>query len=139
MEGSKASLIKSGKDDTPRKKKVKKKVKKTAEKTGEDNSFFNGTLAAELNDLQDDIVSHDTKKEEEEEEEEYSKHPYSTASVVLRSQPTEKFYIETDGNTNLLTIRVTYLFLIWDSFFFISNSIHFIKYNIVSFKFLNTI
>lgn len=74
---------------------MKKKVKKPAEKTEDD--LFASTLAAELTDIQDDIISHDAKKEVDEEEEGYSKHPYSTASAVLRSQPTEKFYIETDG------------------------------------------
>ena len=108
VEGSKASLIKSSKEGTPRKKKAKKKVKKDPEKTGIDN-FFDSTLSADLSELKDDIVSHDTKRDEEEEEEEKEefKHPYSTASVVLRSQPTEKFYIETDGKQKAKYIITT--------------------------------
>lgn len=66
--------------------------------------MFDSTLAADLSELQEDIVSHDTKRDDEEEGEEYSKQPYHTTSVVLRSQPTEKFYIETDGKTLRSTI-----------------------------------
>lgn len=66
--------------------------------------MFDSTLAADLSELQEDIVSHDTKRDDEEEGEEYSKQPYHTACVVLRSQPTEKFYIETDGKTRYFII-----------------------------------
>lgn len=89
-------MIKSPKEGTPRKKKVKKKVKKTTE-SADDSNFFDSTLAADLSEIQDDVIAHDAKVDEEEEEEGYSKQPYSTASAALRSQPTEKFYIETDG------------------------------------------
>ncbi|XP_052801430.1 transmembrane protein 237-like [Mya arenaria] len=93
VNGSKASLIKSPKDGTPRKKKTKKKDKKA--ERGETEAGFDNTLTAELTDLQDDIIPHDAKRDEEEEEE-YKK-PYATGSHAVRSQPTEKFYIETDG------------------------------------------
>ncbi|WAR02136.1 TM237-like protein, partial [Mya arenaria] len=92
VNGSKASLIKSPKDGTPRKKKTKKKDKKA--ERGETEAGFDNTLTAELTDLQDDIIPHDAKRDEEEEEE-YKK-PYATGSHAVRSQPTEKFYIETD-------------------------------------------
>ncbi|KAH3890088.1 transmembrane protein 237-like [Dreissena polymorpha] len=95
VDGSKASLIKTPKDGTPRKKKVKKKVKKPTD-TVEPEGAFDNTLVAELTDLQDDIVTHDSKKDDDDDEEEYKK-PYSTASHAMKSQPTEKFYIETDG------------------------------------------
>ncbi|KAL3842870.1 hypothetical protein ACJMK2_020845 [Sinanodonta woodiana] len=85
--GSKASLLsKSTKGQTPRKKKVKKKVKKTT--AGEE--FFDSTLAADLTDIQEDIIT-----AEDKEEEDLPKIPYSTASAVLKSQPMEKLFIET--------------------------------------------
>ena len=87
--GSKASLITKG---TPRKKKVKKKVKKTPE-LGQTSEFFDNALAEDLNVIQDDIVTEERKKEEKD----YASQPYYTASNVPRSQPTEKFYIETDS------------------------------------------
>lgn len=89
VSGSKASLITKG---TPRKKKVKKKVKKTPE-LGESTEFFDNALAEDLSMIKDDIVSEETAKEEKE----YAQQPYSTASNIPRSQPTEKFYIETDS------------------------------------------
>ncbi|KAL4225694.1 hypothetical protein ACF0H5_016383 [Mactra antiquata] len=99
VSGSKASLIKSPKEGTPRKKKAKKKVKKTPETAegGGEEETFGSTLLAELTDIQDDIITHDEDKDKDEEEDQYRKQPYSTTSIGIRSQPTEKFYIETDG------------------------------------------
>lgn len=89
MAGSKASLLSKGtKGQTPRKKKVKKKVKKTT--AGASEEFFDSTLAADLTDIQEDIVT-----AEDKEEEDLPKLPYSTASAVLKSQPMEKLFIET--------------------------------------------
>ena len=96
MSGSKASLIKDG---VPKKKKVKKTVKKPVEKDATlKNEFFDSTLAADLTEIQDDIITeelHKDVKDVDEEEEEYKRPQYATASAALRSQPTEKFYIET--------------------------------------------
>jgi len=100
VNSSKASLIKSPKDGTPRKKKAKKKVKKPEE--GEPETGFDNTLSAELTDLADDIIPHDARRDDEDEEEEQDyKKPYATGSAAVRSQPTEKFYIETDGMLKL--------------------------------------
>ncbi|OWF51606.1 transmembrane protein 237-like [Mizuhopecten yessoensis] len=101
--GSKTSLISKEQTGTP-KKKVKKKVKKTTPRKQEDE-FLDSTLAADLTTIQEDIVSPrekaaDTAKqgdEEEEEEEEAERHPYSTESNILKSQPLDKLFIETDS------------------------------------------
>lgn len=44
--------------------------------------------------IKDDIVSAEKSKKEEKE---YTQQAYSVASNIPRSQPTEKFYIETDS------------------------------------------
>ena len=90
VSGSKASLIAKG---TPRKKKVKKKVKKSPV-LGESVEFFDKTLVEDLKVIQDDIIASEKSKKEEKE---YGQQPYSVASNIPRSQPTEKFYIETDS------------------------------------------
>ncbi|KAJ8317777.1 hypothetical protein KUTeg_004671 [Tegillarca granosa] len=85
--GSKTSLIKG----TP-KKKVKKKVKKTATTTPRgDDEFMDATLAADLTAIQDDIVAPEEKKDKED-----FHQPYSTGSAILKSQPLEKLFVETD-------------------------------------------
>lgn len=79
---------------------MKKKAKKTPENTAtEGDDLFGSTLIAELTDIQDDIIAHDEKRDNEDDEDKYPRKPYSTASVGVRSQPTEKFYIETDGKS----------------------------------------
>ena len=93
VSGSKASLIAKG---TPRKRKVKKKVKKTPE-PGDTGEFFDNALAEDLSVIQDDIVTEDTKKKDKD----YTSQQYSVASNVPRSQPTEKFYIETDSKCGI--------------------------------------
>ena len=90
VNGSKASLIGKG---TPCKKKVKKKVKKSPG-LGESTEFFDNALAEDLKVIQDDIVASEKSKKEEKD---YAQQPYSVASNIPRSQPTEKFYIETDS------------------------------------------
>ncbi|XP_060072418.1 transmembrane protein 237-like [Ylistrum balloti] len=100
--GSKTSLISKEQTGTP-KKKVKKKVKKTTPRKQEDE-FLDATLAADLTTIQEDIVSPREKAadttqqgDDEEEEEEEERKPYSTESNILKSQPLDKLFIETDS------------------------------------------
>ncbi|XP_069132588.1 transmembrane protein 237-like [Argopecten irradians] len=100
--GSKTSLISKEQTGTP-KKKVKKKVKKTTPRKEEDE-FLDATLAADLTTIQEDIISprektEDTTRqgEDDEEEEEEERRPYSTEGNILKSQPLNKLFIETDS------------------------------------------
>lgn len=79
------------------KKKVKKKVKKTTPRKQED-SFLDATLAADLTCIEEDIVSPREKvpDETQQDEEEQERLPYSTESNILKSQPLNKLFIETD-------------------------------------------
>jgi hypothetical protein len=87
--GSKTSLIlKDDKKTTP-KKKVKKKVKKASPRVSDE--FMDAAFAADLSTIQEDIVTPDDKKDED-----AIPHPYSTESVVLKSQPLENLFIETN-------------------------------------------
>ena len=88
--GSKTSLISKDDKKTTPKKKVKKKVKKASPRVGDE--FIDATFAADLSTIQEDIVTPDDKKDEED----AIPHPYSTESVVLKSQPLEKLFIETN-------------------------------------------
>ena len=53
---------------------------------------MDAAFAADLSTIQEDIVTPDDKKDEED----AIPHPYSTESVVLKSQPLEKLFIETN-------------------------------------------
>ncbi|XP_071100111.1 LOW QUALITY PROTEIN: transmembrane protein 237-like [Haliotis cracherodii] len=86
--GSKASLItKESKEGTPRKKAKKKRVVK---KKTEDNEYADSGLAADLTSIEEDIIKDDDQKEDIE-------LPQTTNAGVLRSQPTQKIYVETIG------------------------------------------
>ncbi|XP_033751259.1 transmembrane protein 237-like [Pecten maximus] len=100
--GSKTSLISKEQTGTP-KKKVKKKVKKTTPRKQEDE-FLDSTMAADLTTIQEDIISPREKAadstqqgDEDEDYEEQGRHPYSTESNILKSQPLDKLFIETDS------------------------------------------
>ena len=93
MTGSKASLIsKEGKastSGTPKKKgKKKKKAAGSTTATPRDDDDW---LTAELSTIQEDVVSPDKQKDEE-----VVLQPYSTESAVLKSQPLDKLFIETN-------------------------------------------
>lgn len=78
--------------------KLKRRQKKTDEVPSNiANNFFDSTLAADLTEIHDDVIDHSEKKDDGEEDEVYKKQPHSTGMPILRSQPTEKFYIETDS------------------------------------------
>ncbi|XP_050410818.1 transmembrane protein 237 [Patella vulgata] len=86
--GSQASLIGKenvDKGETPKKKGKKKKTKKGIEK----EEFGDTLLAADLTYIADDVVAERQKEEDRSE-------PHFKSSNILRSQPTEKLYIETN-------------------------------------------
>ncbi|XP_046574711.1 LOW QUALITY PROTEIN: transmembrane protein 237-like [Haliotis rubra] len=86
--GSKASLItKESKEGTPRKKGKKKKVVK---KKTEEDEYADSGLAADLTSIEEDIIKDEDQKEDIE-------LPQTTNVGVLRSQPTQKIYVETIG------------------------------------------
>lgn len=93
--GSKASLI--SKDTkgsgTPRKKGKKKKKPASTTATPREEDEWGDTLAAELQTIHEDVVSPKSKKEQDE----VRVHPYTTETAVLKSQPLEKLFIETDS------------------------------------------
>ena len=68
-------------------------MKKTPE-LGESTEFFDNALAEDLQVIKDDIVTAEKSKKEEKD---YTQQPYALGSNIPRSQPTEKFYIETDS------------------------------------------
>ena len=109
--GSKKSLI--TKEGTP-KKKVKKKVKKSTTSTAEtrdSDDLLDATFAGDLTAIQEDIVSPrertdgDGQEVEGEEEEGETRKPYSTESAVLKSQPLQKIFIETDCKFITINVR----------------------------------
>lgn len=90
--GSKTSLIKG--KGTPRKKGKKKKAKKTTEGQGDTDDFGDSYLASELQDIREDVVGMDAKGEEGEEK---GQLPFVTSAPILRSQPMDKIFIETNS------------------------------------------
>ncbi|CAG2216350.1 transmembrane protein 237-like [Mytilus edulis] len=88
--GSKTSLISKDDKKTTPKKKVKKKVKKASPRVGDE--FMDAAFAADLSTIQEDIVTPDGKKDED-----VIPHPYSTESIVLKSQPLDNLFIETNS------------------------------------------
>ena len=93
--GSKASLI--SKDTkgsgTPRKKVKKKKKPASTTGTPREEDEWADTLTAELQTIHEDVVSPSGKKGQDE----GLSHPFSTEATVLKSQPLEKLFIETDS------------------------------------------
>ncbi|KAK7098902.1 transmembrane protein 237-like [Littorina saxatilis] len=99
--GSKTSLIKE--DGTPRKKGKKKKVKKAAG-GGDTDNFGDSYLAAELQEIKEDIVGIETKEELEEKRQ----LPFLTSKPILHSQPIDKIFIETNrGFKGYTTAQLT--------------------------------
>lgn len=68
---------------------MKKKVKKASPRVGDE--FMDAAFAADLSTIQEDIVTPDGKKDED-----VIPHPYSTESIVLKSQPLDNLFIETN-------------------------------------------
>lgn len=89
--GSKTSLISKDDKKTTPKKKVKKKVKKASPRVGDE--FMDAAFVADLTTIQEDIVTPDANKDDED----VIRHPYSTESAVLKSQPLDKLFIETNS------------------------------------------
>lgn len=93
--GSKASLI--SKDTkgsgTPKKKVKKKKKPSSTTATPREDDEWADTLTAELQTIHEDVVSPSGKKGKDE----VLLHPFSTEAAVLKSQPLEKLFIETDS------------------------------------------
>ncbi|XP_062575436.1 transmembrane protein 237-like [Saccostrea cucullata] len=93
--GSKASLIskETKGSGTPKKKVRKKKKPASTTATPREDDEWGDTLTAELQTIHEDVVSPKSKKEQDE----VLLHPFATEAAVLKSQPLEKLFIETDS------------------------------------------